>query len=62
MERAISPEHLTEKDVSRAFAAEHFAKSGADTPLDRALRLDTQVMLVDDPGEAGRQHDDVTGA
>ncbi len=27
----------------------HFARSGADTPLDRALRLDSLVMLVDDP-------------
>jgi asparagine synthase (glutamine-hydrolysing) len=28
---------------------EHFARAGADTPLDRALRLDTEIMLVDDP-------------
>jgi asparagine synthase (glutamine-hydrolysing) len=34
---------------SREFIASHFARPGADTPLDRALRLDTQVMLVDDP-------------
>jgi asparagine synthase (glutamine-hydrolysing) len=34
---------------SRRFIASHFARPGADTPLDRALRLDTQVMLVDDP-------------
>ncbi len=36
-------------DVSRAFAAEWFARAGADTPVDRALRLDTEVMLVEDP-------------
>ena len=49
MQTAVSPEYLVEKDVSRQFVAEHFAKPGADTPLDRALRLDSQVMLVDDP-------------
>ncbi|MBX3606085.1 MAG: N-acetylglutaminylglutamine amidotransferase [Piscinibacter sp.] len=35
--------------ASRAFVEEHFARPGAATPLDRALRLDTTVMLVDDP-------------
>ena len=38
-----------EADESRRFVAEHFARPGAETPLDRALRLDTEVMLVDDP-------------
>ena len=38
-----------EHDVSRAFVEEHFARPGAATPLDRALRLDTEVMLVEDP-------------
>jgi asparagine synthase (glutamine-hydrolysing) len=36
-------------DVSRAFVADHFARPGADTTLDRALRLDSTIMLVDDP-------------
>src|SRR5215212_5192612 len=45
----LNPEYRAEKDVSRAFVAEHFGSPGADTPLDRALRLDQQVMLVDDP-------------
>ena len=49
MEEVLNPEYLTDEDVSRRFAAEHFARPGADTALDRALRLDTQVMLVDDP-------------
>ena len=49
MEEALNPEYLAEADVSREFAAEHFARPGAETALDRALRLDTQVMLVDDP-------------
>jgi asparagine synthase (glutamine-hydrolysing) len=34
---------------SRRFITSHFMRPGADTPLDRALRLDTQIMLVDDP-------------
>src|SRR4051794_6649523 len=34
---------------SLAFAARWFARPGADTPVDRALRLDSEVMLVEDP-------------
>jgi len=49
MTEMLNPEYRVEKDVSRAFAAEHFGRPGADTPLDHALRLDTEVMLVDDP-------------
>ena len=49
MTEAISPEYLAGEDVSRSFVAEHFGRSGAATPLDRALRLDSRVMLVDDP-------------
>lgn len=37
------------EDVAQAFVAEHFARPGARTPLDKALRLDSTVMLVDDP-------------
>jgi len=37
------------RDVSGAFVTEHFARAGAATGVDRALRLDTTVMLVDDP-------------
>ena len=36
-------------DQSRAFVTEHFGRAGAQTGVDRALRLDTTVMLVDDP-------------
>jgi asparagine synthase (glutamine-hydrolysing) len=36
-------------DVSTEFAREWFTRPGAATPVDRALRLDTEVMLVDDP-------------
>ncbi len=37
------------EDPSLSFVAEHFARPGAQTGVDRALRLDTTVMLVDDP-------------
>lgn len=37
------------EDPSLSFVAEHFAQPGAQTGVDRALRLDTTVMLVDDP-------------
>jgi asparagine synthase (glutamine-hydrolysing) len=36
-------------DPSRSFVRDHFAADGADTAVDAALRIDTQVMLVDDP-------------
>jgi len=36
-------------DVSRAPVEAHFAQAGAETPVDKALRLDSQVILVDDP-------------
>jgi asparagine synthase (glutamine-hydrolysing) len=37
------------EDVSRAFVEAHFAEPGAATAIDRGLRLDAEVMLVDDP-------------
>ena len=36
-------------DWSGEFLRAHFAKPGAGSVIDRALRLDTTVMLVDDP-------------
>ncbi len=45
----LQHEWLTEQDHSRALAREHFSRPGADSALDRALRLDSLVMLVDDP-------------
>ena len=45
----LNPEYLAERDESRAFVEAHFARPGADDPVDKALRLDTNVMLVDDP-------------
>jgi asparagine synthase (glutamine-hydrolysing) len=40
---------LAPGDPSQRFVSEHFARAGAETGIDRALRLDTTVMLVDDP-------------
>jgi asparagine synthase (glutamine-hydrolysing) len=45
----VAPPHRLEEPVSRMFVAEHFAAPGAATAIDRALRLDQEVMLVDDP-------------
>ncbi|MEO3814187.1 N-acetylglutaminylglutamine amidotransferase [Sphaerisporangium sp. B11E5] len=45
----LRPEYLVREDVSGAFARAHLDAPGAETALDAALRLDTTVMLVDDP-------------
>lgn len=45
----LSPEWMPERDYSQDLLEEHLLQDGADTPVDRALRLDTNVMLVDDP-------------
>jgi asparagine synthase (glutamine-hydrolysing) len=45
----LAPEWTLDSDVSRAFAAEWFARPGAASPVDRGLRIDAEVMLVDDP-------------
>jgi hypothetical protein len=49
MAELLESAHRCDDDVSRAFVADHFARSGAATALDRALRLDTQIMLVNEP-------------
>jgi asparagine synthase (glutamine-hydrolysing) len=41
--------YVADDDPSGRFVAEHFAQKGAQGGVDRALRLDTTVMLVDDP-------------
>lgn len=48
MARALVPGCLQE-DYSRAFVEAHFDMPGAPSAIDKALRLDTTVMLVDDP-------------
>jgi asparagine synthase (glutamine-hydrolysing) len=47
--RHLNPDYMADRDESLAFVAEHFARPGADEAVDKALRLDTNVMLVDDP-------------
>jgi asparagine synthase (glutamine-hydrolysing) len=49
MAEVLRPEHRIEQDVSRALVEAHFREPGAETATDMALRLDSQIMLVDDP-------------
>jgi asparagine synthase (glutamine-hydrolysing) len=48
MRETLAP-RFVDGDHSRAFVEAHFARPGAPRPVDKALRLDTQIMLVDDP-------------
>ena len=45
----VGPQWLPDGDPSRDFVARHVSTPGAQTTLDAALRIDTRVMLVDDP-------------
>src|SRR5271156_4943949 len=45
----LAPEYGIDHDASREFATAHQGALGADSAVDAALRLDTQIMLVDDP-------------
>jgi asparagine synthase (glutamine-hydrolysing) len=49
MAETLSDSYQLPHDPSRAFLDRHFGAPGAEDPVDRALRLDTEVMLVDDP-------------
>jgi asparagine synthase (glutamine-hydrolysing) len=49
MAEVVGPDYRVDADHSRAIAEAHFRTAGAATPADRALRLDTTVMLVEDP-------------
>jgi asparagine synthase (glutamine-hydrolysing) len=49
MSGLLSPEWLHDTDTPMQFVRDRFAMPGADTSVDAALRLDTTVMLVDDP-------------
>ncbi|GAA4679754.1 N-acetylglutaminylglutamine amidotransferase [Frondihabitans cladoniiphilus] len=49
LSRLLNPEWLAASDVPTGFIESQFAAPGADTAVDAALRLDTTVMLVDDP-------------
>ncbi|MFX9787977.1 asparagine synthase-related protein, partial [Acinetobacter baumannii] len=37
------------EDVAGRFVRDHFASPGAEAAVDKALRLDSTIMLVDDP-------------
>ena len=45
---AVEDEYL-DKDYSLEYVTRHFASPGAEQPIDQAMRLDTTVMLVEDP-------------
>lgn len=49
MNQVVNPDYHCERDVSRALVEAHFGMEGAQTATDMALRLDSQIMLVDDP-------------
>ncbi len=45
----VQPKWLLDHDAAGDFVRDHFAQPGADAAVDKALRLDSTVMLVDDP-------------
>ncbi len=47
--RQLNKDWLIDEDFSRELVAHHLQGDGAETPVDAALRLDSHVMLVDDP-------------
>lgn len=47
--RVLNPAWLADGDPAREFVAAHLARPGAQTAVDAGLRIDTQVMLTDDP-------------
>ena len=49
MAEVLQSRYLLDEDPSRAYLDWHFGQTGAQGPLDRALRLDTEVMLVEHP-------------
>lgn len=49
LKEQLSADFMIGQDESRAFVETHFGQPGANDPVDKALRLDTTVMLVDDP-------------
>ncbi|MBU2109220.1 MAG: N-acetylglutaminylglutamine amidotransferase [Alphaproteobacteria bacterium] len=49
LRRQLGADWTDDRDYSRELVAHELQRPGADTPVDRALRLDSTVMLVDDP-------------
>jgi asparagine synthase (glutamine-hydrolysing) len=48
MREALDP-HFVNGDYSREFIDSFFKRAGGIRPVDKALQLDTEIMLVDDP-------------
>jgi asparagine synthase (glutamine-hydrolysing) len=49
LKRQLGPAWRNSCTLPFEFVREHFAAPGAEDPVDKALRLDSRVMLVDDP-------------
>jgi asparagine synthase (glutamine-hydrolysing) len=49
MAEVVRPQHVIDEPVSHQFVAAHMSRPGADSAVDAALRLDSHIMLVDDP-------------
>ncbi|MGK5444126.1 N-acetylglutaminylglutamine amidotransferase [Micromonospora sp. URMC 105] len=49
LNRVVAPAYAIDRDASRELFAADLAAPGAETALDAALRLDTHLMLPDDP-------------
>src|SRR3954468_17335227 len=49
MARLVAPRYAVDGNPSLEFVRRHMSVPHADTAVDAALRLDTEVMLVDDP-------------
>jgi asparagine synthase (glutamine-hydrolysing) len=49
MARVVADRYALPDDPSLAFVRAHMSAPGAETAVDAALRLDTEVMLVEDP-------------
>ncbi len=49
LKRQLGADWTDDRDYSRELVTAELLRPGADTPVDQALRLDSTVMLVDDP-------------
>jgi asparagine synthase (glutamine-hydrolysing) len=49
MARLVSDRYALAEDPSMAFVRAHMSAPGAETSVDAGLRLDSEIMLVDDP-------------
>jgi asparagine synthase (glutamine-hydrolysing) len=49
MAEIVGSEYVIDEPVSYQFVAAHMSRPGADSAVDAALRLDSHIMLVDDP-------------